>query len=338
MPEPLGVYFLDVGQGDCSFILPPAGAGAILFDCNDAYVAERFVIDHHITHLSAAVVSHLDVDHIRGMLPFLQGFLARKGRVDTLYLGLDAKPAERLKPICEALLDQAFQWADAGELTLCGPFREVEPKLVSRGAGWTVHVVLPSYGAHLKEIVDGQQPNRASAVLRVVHGGVAVLIGGDAPLSSWSRLEAKILKAHVFRTPHHGGEIRDEEGKGYADLYAPVAAELSVVSVGTNNRWEHPDDDHVAAAHRAGACRVLCTQLTPRCHDRPEERLETGLAQTGEVGYAYRHRVKRSEPLEVPCAGSIAVTLDGAGGYSVSPARYAWHDRFIATLDAAMCG
>jgi len=41
--------------------------------------------------------------------------------------------------------------------------------------------------------------------------------------------------------------------------------------------------------------------------------------------------------IEVPCAGSIAVTLDGAGGLSVAPARYAWHDAFVDTLDTPMC-
>lgn len=107
--------------------------------------------------------------------------------------------------------------------------------------------------------------------------------------------------------------------------------------MGTNNGWSHPLEDHVGAAHRAGSCRVLCTQLTPRCHDRPEERLAQGLARTGEVTYAYRHLKRPADALEVPCAGSIALTLDGAGGYSVAPARYGWHDAFVTKMDQPMC-
>ena len=54
--QALGIYFLDVGQGDCTFVVPPAGEGRpILFDCNDAYVALRFVANHGITHLAAVV-------------------------------------------------------------------------------------------------------------------------------------------------------------------------------------------------------------------------------------------------------------------------------------------
>lgn len=336
MPDPLGVYFLDVGHGDCTFVVPPGGAGAVLFDCNDHHVADRFVLDHGITHLPAVVVSHLDVDHIRGVLPFLKGFLGRGGRVDTLYLGFDDSPVDRLTPVCAALLEQAREWERDGRLVLGSPTRELASKIVCSGASWSVDIVLPYYGTQFAALMGGEQPNRCSAVLRVTYAGVAVLIGGDAPLSSWSRLR-DLGKARIFRTPHHGGEIRDDGG-GYPDLYERVEADVSVFSVGTNNGHGHPDDDHVAAAHRGGDCRVLCTQLTPRCHERPIERLKQGLARTGEVAYAYRHHVRRSaEALEVPCAGSIAVTLDGGGGYSVSPARYDWHDAFVDTLDEPMC-
>ncbi|KYF68614.1 hypothetical protein BE15_01115 [Sorangium cellulosum] len=75
---------------------------------------------------------------------------------------------------------------------------------MSGDAGWSVDVVLPPYGKQVRAIVDGEQPNACSAVLRVTCGGIA---------------------------------------------------------------------DHVHAARRAGSCRALCTQLTSRCHDRPDERL-----------------------------------------------------------------
>ena len=338
MASPLGVYFLDVGQGDCSVIVPPDKTRTVLFDCNDAYVAGRFVKDHGITHLAAAVVSHLDVDHIRGMLPFMREFMDGGGRVDALYIGLDGKPSERLQVTCSELLDQAFRWENEGKLTLCSPTREQTPKTVCEGAGWNVEVLLPYYGTQLGATVEGEQANRCSAVLRAMCGGIGVLIGGDAPLSSWSRLDDGLVKASVIRTPHHGGEIRDNSGD-FSDLYDRVGAEVSVFSVGTNNADEHPDDDHVAAAHRSGRCRVLCTQLTTRCHARPEELLEKGLARTGEVTYAYRHRVPRHRALlEVPCAGSMAVILDGSGGYAVAPPRYGWHDTFVETeVEEPMC-
>jgi beta-lactamase superfamily II metal-dependent hydrolase len=337
--SPLGVYFLDVGQGDCSFVVPPAGAGAVLFDCNDAHVAERFVTDHGIHHLDAAIVSHLDVDHIRGMVSFLKAFMEGGGTVKALYLGLDGPSDARSGASASALLDAAQSWEKEGKLALFAPSREATPKVVSTGANWRVEVVLPRYGSTLAAAREGKDPNRCSAVVRVVCADVAVLIGGDAPLSSWLRLEATLNNAVVLRAPHHGGDIVDEPGRDASDLYDLVRPELTVFSVGTNNDFDHPSEGHVDAAERAGRCRVLCTQLTPRCHEHPGERLEQGLASTGEAGYAYRHHRKRGrdEIIEVPCAGAIVVTLDGAGGWSVSPTHHGWHEDFVATLDSPMC-
>ncbi|MFO0605017.1 MAG: hypothetical protein U0324_17690 [Polyangiales bacterium] len=69
-PTRLEIYRHDVGQGDCTVVIPPDGEGApILFDCADLYVAERFCDNHGITRLAAVVVSHLDVDHIRVSSP-----------------------------------------------------------------------------------------------------------------------------------------------------------------------------------------------------------------------------------------------------------------------------
>jgi hypothetical protein len=331
------VYFLDVGQGDCSFIVPPDGAGAVLFDCNDAHVAGRFVKDHGITRLEAVVVSHLDEDHIRGVLTVLSDFFDDGGQVGTLCLGLDGRRGGEPGVAATALLQKALEWEAAGRLALCSPTREIAPKTLCAANGWKVDLVLPHYGAQLGALVNGGEPNRASAVLRVSYGGVDVLIGGDAPLSSWARLADGLVTARVIRTPHHGGEIRDGGGR-FEDLYGRVGALESVFSVGTNNGIGHPEEDHVAAAHRGGACRVLCTQLTARCHDQPETRLAQGLARTGEVVYAYRHLVRRpGRVLEVPCAGSMAFILDGAGGCQVAPARDGWHEAFVGTLDAPMC-
>lgn len=110
--SPLGIYILDVGQGDCTFIVPPRGEGApILFDCNDAYVAERFASNHAITHLRAVIASHLDRDHIRGIVPFLQSHFDSGRTLEMLVVGID-RPPDRGGPGHEisTLLERALAW------------------------------------------------------------------------------------------------------------------------------------------------------------------------------------------------------------------------------------
>lgn len=348
--SPLGVYFLDVGQGDCTFVVPPAGEGApILFDCADAYAAQRFVANHGVRDLRAVVASHLDSDHVRGLLPFLQTHFADQRRVDRLVLFADRVPPRGRNDALRELVAAALAWErDPPHLgfTLKPSHRDGDgPLLLAQGADWRVELVLPWSGAVSQAIVDGgDDPNACSVVLRVTRGGTSILIGGDAPLGSWERLEPNLRPARVIRVPHHGGEIR-EGGRDWArfeDLYEAVKPDLSVVSVGTQNPYGHPFPDHAAAAHRAHRCRLLCTQMTPRCHDTPSTVRSEALQYAGGVEWPYRHRVELGHPSkrpaqEVPCAGTVVAWLHGDGRIEVEPAQGAEHDRLIRRIDHPHC-
>lgn len=344
----VGVYMLDVGQGDCTFVVGPGtDAAPVLFDCRDEYVAERFVKDHGINRLSAAIVSHLDLDHVRGMMPFLRHFLAEHGpgSVQAFYANIDKKPDPALRRAAYLLMQQAVAWDRKGEIPLGASSREVAAKRICGGDGWSVELVLPRYGELVgMRLEDREQPNRTSAVLRVAVGDHAILIGGDATLDSWERLEAPLLLAEVFRIPHHGGKI-DEGNTSWtiATLYQRVAPKVAVISVGTNNGVDHPNPAYLPIAPASGgSCRVLCTQLTPRCHDDPQEQRARALRNPSPVVYAYRHRVqagdqkKRRPRREVPCAGSMVAWID-PGGVELLPRRQDWHDNFIDRLDHPLC-
>ncbi len=171
------------------------------------------------------------------------------------------------------LMNQALAWERTPPhegFVLKAPHRDGEGTLkIASGPDWEVEFVLPWVGDAAGALVKGDDPNACSAVLRVTRGGGRVLIGGDAPLGSWERLPDPV--ASVIRTPHHGGEIRHggHQWSAFEDLYKAVECQTVVVSVGTHNGHHHPLPEHVTAARRNGACRVLCTQLTRRCHPDP---------------------------------------------------------------------
>lgn len=352
MSEPrVGVYMLDVGQGDCTFVVGPSGdAAPVLFDCRDRYVAERFVKDHGIDRLSAAVVSHLDQDHIRGLLPFLRSFRSQHGprSVEAFYVNVDRKPDPELRRAAYVLLERVIEWDRQGEVPLFGSFREGTTKRVCAGEGWSVDIVLPRLAElYQMRLEGGEQPNRTSAVLRVAVNNHAILIGGDATLDSWERLghlERELLRAEVFRIPHHGGNI-DEGGTTWtiATLYERVAPRVAIISVGTNNDYKHPERVQLPTAPvNGGDCRILCTQLTPRCHDDPQTQRARALKNPSPVVYPYRHRVfpgdpKRSRPTgEVSCAGSMVAWIDPSG-ITIQPDASGWHDNFVELLDHPLC-
>lgn len=326
-------------------MVAPEGQDPILFDCADAYVAERFVKDHSIRRLHAAVVSHLDRDHIAGMLGFLKNFLEQGGTVGALYISLD-RPVEGLGAAASELLTQALQWDKEGKLPLAPSHRDIAPRPICQGTDWKVELVLPQYADVLgQRLEEGEQPNRCSAVLRVSRKDKAVLIGGDAPLVSWAKVEPALLPAAVFRTPHHGGDITEDNcDPAWTErrLYQSGAPKEAVVSVGTNNGYEHPRRAQVEAIRHQG-CRLLCTQLTARCHDQPLRHRAQALSRVGAVEYPYRHRVapgdhKRYRPAEeVPCAGSMVAWFGVDGQVWLEPPVDNWHDDLVMRLDRPMC-
>lgn len=345
----LKVYFLDVGQGDCTFVVPPEGEGdPVLFDCADLYTAERFVANHEIRNLQAVVASHLDIDHVRGMLPFMKQHFEAERRIQRLVLGLDRIPRERSDKNLQALIEAALRWERDPPhegFTLEPTHRTASPLVLGEGDGWRVELVLPWYGTVLSELAGrGQDPNSCSAVLRIERGGTAILVGGDATLGSWERLDPGSREARVIRVPHHGGEIREDahEWTEFHHLYEAVAAENSAVSVGTGNGHEHPLEQHLEAARRNGACRLLCTQLTPRCHDNPIELRESALEHAGRVEWPYRHRAEvghatRRPSKEVPCAGSMVAWLEPDGELGFEPRQEGAHSQFLMRVAHPMC-
>lgn len=348
-PDALGVYFLDVGQGDCTVIVPPRGEGApILFDCADAYVAERFMDDHEITDLDAVVVSHLDLDHIRGILPFLRNHFEAGRRVRRLLVGLDRQPRRGGNQNLRALLEQALVWEREpphSGFTLKDVARDGDgPVQLAGGRDWTVQLVLPWHGARTEALVDGSDANTCSAVLRVARGGTAFLIGGDAPLGSWERLEGSMQRARAIRAPHHGGGILEggDRWTDYSHLYDAVGAEVGVISVGTSGGgYGHPLPAHVSAVSRGGRCRILCTQLTKQCSPEPKEVREEALSVASAVEWPYRHRARLGHPrrrprAETPCAGTVVLALRAKGEFDIEPSTRQ-HERVIRRTATPLC-
>lgn len=337
MTERFGIYFMDVGQGDCSLLCPPS-TPPVLVDCADATTALHFVRDLRIKALSAVIVSHLDQDHIAGMHRFLADFLDGGGEVGALYINMDRRD---LSEMGRNLLEQALTWNREGLLRLHPPMRETKPKLVCHGSGWTIDIVLPRYERVLASQVAGRNaPNLVSAAVRVRCFEKAVLVGGDVPLGSWEELEPRLLKADVLRVPHHGGSI-DEGAMAWTaqDLYRDVAPRIAVFSVGTTNRHGHPLPEHMRAAMAGGPCRRVCTQLTARCHPAPERLRRAALRNVASVGYPYARHMRSRGPKEVPCAGSVMIAIDESGTIEAvpPPGPGGWHDAFVDRTAHPMC-
>lgn len=355
MPAPgrqLRVFCLDVGQGDCTFVLPPDNKPPVLFDCKDAHVARMFVRSQRqpIHELSAVVFSHLDDDHIAGGEQFIKDFLDGGGRIQRIFLDADRDVSRQAKGsrMAKSLIDFARSLERAGQIELLAP--RGDPAEVDRNArserDWSVRIVGPRQGLEL-DMARGETedaPNIHSAVLKAEFAGKAVLIGGDAPLVSWAQIRREDISAAVFRIPHHGGALDDggvPAGWTAQRLYDEVAPGVGVLSVGTRNLHGHPRAEWVRPLLRRRGCHTLCTQLTPQCEpaiaadDRALAHRAWALRYAEEALPAWRHRpdgrAPRAQPppREVPCAGSVAIVVHDDGRLTRFPEDGAGHTQHV---------
>ena len=344
-----GVYALDVGQGDATFILPPDEHAPILFDCRDDHVALRFVEDWKVRELWAVVVSHLDWDHVGGLETFLKEF---SGPVHRVYLSTDdpERPLRDSDPGArgaKALLDYIVSEAQKGRWTLYGTTVPESP--VASGGDWSVRLLAPRQELKLALARDGgSTANNYSAVLRLELAGHAILIGGDAPLRTWASIPTKDLSARVFRVPHHGGAIDDggrPEGWDVHRLYKEVGSEVAVVSVGTTNSYDHPHPSWIEPISGGDACRLVCTQVTARCEPgvarRDPSLVTLALRSDHFAEPPWRHLSARGAPrrdrTEVPCAGTVVAELRDNGDLRVLPARDGPHKRLVDGWKRPLC-
>jgi beta-lactamase superfamily II metal-dependent hydrolase len=217
---PALVYFVDVGQGDCSLIVLPDGSG-ILVDCASELAATSLMQDRGVSHLRAIVVTHLDLDHIGGLRSLLTHYIEGQAgqeqafgleQIDSLWIAQD-RTRGNLKWEAYRLLALTVGKARGSGIDIRAPHRDdgEDPKIIWEQPGMVVELLLPFWADQLGGYLVGQSDgNPSSAVVRVRVGDARVVVCGDALLRSLEALHTRApdeIPANVVRTSHHGGNI-----------------------------------------------------------------------------------------------------------------------------------
>lgn len=199
------VVFIDVGQGDCCLII--SGDRSVLIDGgtteNGPVVSS--VLDYYgIDRVDIAVMTHLDEDHMGGIL-----YLFEKGRVREV---LTSFP-EGASISCKGLYQ-----GDRIEL----------------GEDLYLSCIWPLCSSYH----DGE--NEDSIVLLMGSPSCSILFTGDAGMETEEKmLQLGLLTdVDILKVAHHGSRYSTGE-----DFLSIVMPEYSVISVGRNNPYGHPTEE-----------------------------------------------------------------------------------------------
>lgn len=283
---PIGLYTLNVGQGQCVVCIGGTGANrqAAVIDAGArGDRLARWLAEMGVCRLPAVILTHNHADHIRGILKLVESFA---GTIGKLYYLIDQPPAKipYWLPVQRWLQERRIEAA----AKLC-PEDWAKPtagkSLIARGLdGFQLYCVYPTeiqlaavaQDAPLEGTHPGAgNPNAASAVIRLVRaatpGQTLALLGGDLTFRGWKRLQEqkRDLRAEVLIVPHHGSTAGAADDFGPRHLAEAVRPRFALISVGTSNTHNHPRAELIRELRAVGAT-ILCTQITDRCVESPD--------------------------------------------------------------------
>lgn len=218
----LHLWFLDVGQGDALLIEGPSGRVSVIdagpaferFDAGERVVAEAlWELGHR--RLDFLALSHRHADHEGG-----GPFLARHFAPARIYVNHES-----------------------------GRMKDFKTTAVRRGNSWewdgvTFRVLSPDPSRDLPR----RDENARSLVLEVRHGASTFLLMGDAGANAERRLSLAPGRFDLVKVGHHGAPDASSDA-----LVAATRPRLALISVGSRNRFSHPDPKVVSRWARAGA-------------------------------------------------------------------------------------
>ncbi len=209
--EKLNIYCLDVGQGDCTYMVFPDGK-TMLIDAgeadSDAYIKLRDYITEGINYF---VITHPHSDHAGGAEDVIDNY-----EIETILM----PDAGNTSSFFENLLDKIAQ---------------EEIPVIQAKTGTVIHEREDFKAEIISPREEGYNDlNNMSAVVKITYGENEFLFMGDAEKEVEEDITADV-RSDFIRVGHHGSNT--SSSKSFLNRVKPKYA---VISVGEFNSYGHP--------------------------------------------------------------------------------------------------
>ena len=269
----LELYFIDVGQGDSTFIVTP-GRIKIVIDGGLNRRALGFLVWKYRLDkpgppidIDLLVLTHADEDHLNGLVSIIDHPRIRVHQIvhsgiATFQSGVFETRLGNLDPTGTYLETRHSGLDDLAGLDLTDSFASWRTAIVDEGTSYTAvdstdgsldvgdpEISVDVIGPHL-DVWNGQPVfrwykndshtiNGHSVVLRLNYGEVSILFSGDLNVEGAKHLLAEPalvtkMDAHVFKAPHHGSH------EFHLPFLEAVRPQISVISSGDDPDHGHP--------------------------------------------------------------------------------------------------
>jgi len=222
-PHYLKVDFLDVGQGDSTFIQTPENHQILIDGGPDESALQEIslLMPFWDKDLDLVILTHPEADHMQGLLDILQRY-----KVDyILWSGI-----KKTTPDYQA-------WISAIERQ-----KKMGAKIIVAEAGQEIKLgkVLINVISPLENVEDKEFKNTSNdtcIVAKLIYGENSFLFTGDISAKTEKELVSsrENIYVDVLKVAHHGSKYST------SDLFlAALEPKIAVISVGAKNTYGHP--------------------------------------------------------------------------------------------------
>ena len=232
IPKDLRIYFVDVGQGDCTFIVTPQNR-TILIDGGGSQAEEfdvgkktliPYLLDRGYTSIDYVMISHFDRrSHSDGLLTVMKEL-----NVENVIIGKQVEDSENYQEFIKIVRE-----------------KDINVKIVEAENRIAVErslyfdVLWPSSS----NVISENAINNNALVCKLYYRNFSMFFTGDIEEEVEKVLVSKyggtdILDANILKIAHHGSKSSSTE-----EFLKLVNPEIALIGVGKNNLYRHPNDE-----------------------------------------------------------------------------------------------
>lgn len=231
IPKDLKINFVDVGQGDSTFIVTPENK-TILIDGGGSNISSfdvgkntllPYILDKGYNKIDLMIISHFDSDHIGGLFTILEEI-----KVNKVLIAKQDEQSENYKHFLNIVKEKNIQ-VIVGKR---GDKINIEKNIY-------LDIIFPE-----KKQIGENVINNNSLVFNMHYNNFSMLFTGDIEEIAEKRIleitSKNKLKADIIKIPHHGSKTSSTR-----ELLERVLPQIALIGVGKDNLFGHPSSETI---------------------------------------------------------------------------------------------
>ena len=231
IPRDIQINFVDVGQGDSTFIITPknktilidgGGSNTGSFDVGENTLLP-YILDKGYNKIDLMIISHFDSDHVGGLLTILEEI-----KVEKILIAKQEEQSENYKRFLNIVKEKNIPVIIGKE----GDKINIEKDLY-------LDILFPE-----SEQIEENVINNNSLVFNMHYNNFSMLFTGDIEEIAEKRIieitNKSRLKADIIKIPHHGSKTSSTR-----ELLERVLPKIALIGVGKDNLFGHPSSETI---------------------------------------------------------------------------------------------